>query len=110
MKVLIAGGGIGGLACAIALNKVGIEPVVFEQAPALREAGAGLTLWSNATRVFAVLGLLPDLLRVSASLEHGQIRSSSAQILANIPLGALGRKMGGPIVGVHRADLLNVLA
>jgi len=45
MKGVIIGGGIGGLSAAIALRRVGIETVVCEQADALREIGAGLSLW-----------------------------------------------------------------
>jgi 2-polyprenyl-6-methoxyphenol hydroxylase-like FAD-dependent oxidoreductase len=110
VKALIVGGGIGGLTCSIALAKIGVEPVVFEQAPALREAGAGLTLWSNATRVLGVLGLLPDILAVSAPLQRGRICNAAGRVLADIPLGELADKLAGPIVGIHRADLLNVLA
>src|SRR5207248_2012292 len=57
LRVLIIGGGIGGLTTAIALRRAGHEPVVFEQAPELREIGAGPTLWSNAVRALDQLGL-----------------------------------------------------
>jgi 2-polyprenyl-6-methoxyphenol hydroxylase-like FAD-dependent oxidoreductase len=56
-KALIIGGGIGGLAAGVALRRVGWDVAVFEQAPAYREVGAGLTLWANAVRALAVLGL-----------------------------------------------------
>jgi thioredoxin reductase len=52
MKALIIGGGIGGLSAAIALRRVGIEGVVFEQADELREVGAGLSVWTNAVKGF----------------------------------------------------------
>jgi 2-polyprenyl-6-methoxyphenol hydroxylase-like FAD-dependent oxidoreductase len=110
MRALVIGGGIGGLTAALALRAAGIEAIVFEQAPVLREAGAGLTLWSNAMRPLQALGLGGPLLALGTTLEHGQIRNSAGTLLANIPLGDLGRKMGGPLVGIHRADLLNILA
>jgi salicylate hydroxylase len=47
MRVIIAGGGTGGLAAAIALRKAGIEPLVLEQAPAFTAIGAGLGLYAN---------------------------------------------------------------
>jgi salicylate hydroxylase len=49
-RIIIAGGGIGGLATAIALRQRGCEVAVFEQAQELREIGAGLSVWPNATR------------------------------------------------------------
>ena len=55
-RVLIAGAGIGGLAVAVALRKVGIEAELYEQAPELREVGAGVGLWSNALESLDQLG------------------------------------------------------
>ena len=57
MRVLIAGGGIGGLSAALCALHFGLEPVVLEQAPVLGEVGAGIQLPPNAMKVFAALGL-----------------------------------------------------
>jgi hypothetical protein len=56
VRVLIAGGGTGGLAAAIALRKAGIEPLVLEQAPAFTAIGAGLGLYANAMKALTYLG------------------------------------------------------
>ena len=56
MRVIIAGGGTGGLAAAIALRKAGIEPLVLEQAPAFTAIGAGLGLYVNAMKALSYLG------------------------------------------------------
>ena len=56
MRVIIAGGGTGGLAAAIALRKAGIEPLVLEQAPAFTAIGAGLGLYANAMKALSYLG------------------------------------------------------
>lgn len=61
-EVIVAGGGIAGLAVAIALRQRGVEAVVLEQAPELGEIGAGLLLGPNACAVLEKLGALPDLL------------------------------------------------
>ena len=55
MKVLVVGSGIGGLAAAIALRKVGCEVALYERAPELREVGAGISLWANALRALDYL-------------------------------------------------------
>ena len=56
-RALIIGGGIGGLATAIALKQSGLEVEVFERVAVLREVGAGLSLWANAIRALDQLGL-----------------------------------------------------
>src|ERR1700739_3050243 len=57
MRVLVAGGGICGLATAIALRHHGIDALVLEQAPLLNEIGAGIQIAANAAIVFRALGL-----------------------------------------------------
>jgi NADH dehydrogenase FAD-containing subunit len=58
LNIGIIGGGIGGVATAVALHRAGIEATVYERATELREVGAGMMLWPNATRVLKELGLL----------------------------------------------------
>ncbi|MBK8541534.1 MAG: FAD-binding protein [Ardenticatenia bacterium] len=58
MRAVIVGGGIGGLAAAIALQQAGLEVRVLEQAGSLRAAGAGLWLWPNALAALDRLGAL----------------------------------------------------
>ena len=57
MKVLIAGGGIGGLSAAVALLQRGIDVEVYEQAPELKEVGAGIQISPNGNRVLDTLGV-----------------------------------------------------
>ena len=56
-SIIIAGAGIGGLTAALAIARAGFRAVVLEQAPRLEEAGAGIQLSPNATRVLFDLGL-----------------------------------------------------
>ena len=57
MKVIVVGGGIGGLTTALALLRQGIEPIVLERAPQLTEVGAGIQIAANGTIVLRELGL-----------------------------------------------------
>ena len=63
-KVIIVGAGIGGLAAALSLLKRGLDVEVHEQAPELKEVGAGIQISSNGTRVLYALGLEDALKRV----------------------------------------------
>lgn len=60
-EVVIVGGGIAGLATALALQRTGVKSLVLERADALRAAGAALSLFSNAWRALDVLGVAPKL-------------------------------------------------
>ena len=62
MKAIIIGGGIGGVAAAIALERVGVECDIFEQAEELREVGSALSLWANAWQALEELGVGRTLL------------------------------------------------
>src|SRR3954463_1456176 len=74
MRVLIAGGGIGGLTAALALLKSGIDVDVYEQAPELKEVGAGVQLAPNGTRVLYALGVGDELKAPSGEAESREIR------------------------------------
>src|SRR5215204_2966769 len=68
-RVAIVGGGIGGLATALALRRVGIEAEVFETAPELREVGAGIQLGPNVVRLLQRFGLGERLREVAVCPE-----------------------------------------
>lgn len=111
MKVLIAGGGIGGVTAALALLRQGIEVEVFEQAPELREAGAGLQISPNAARVLHALDLLAQVEQIAFRPERIEMRfGRSGRKVFTIPLAAEAEhRWGAPYLHVHRADLLDVL-
>ena len=109
MKVLIIGGGIGGLSTAIALRRVGIDAVVFEQADALREIGAGLTLWANAVKALRKLGVGDSVLATGSRLERFEARSWRGVVLGETRFGEFERKLGAPHFIIHRAELLRGL-
>lgn len=104
-RVLIAGGGIGGLVAAIALRHEGIAVSAFERVKKLEEVGAGLTLWANALKAFHKIGLTDMLETVGKPLTRSCILSWQGEILAETPIEALTKRFGTPLVAVHRADL-----
>jgi 2-polyprenyl-6-methoxyphenol hydroxylase-like FAD-dependent oxidoreductase len=101
----IVGGGIGGIAAAVALRQAGVEAVVYEKAAQLCEVGAGMMLWPNATRVLREMGLLESVLARSGPNTHFLVRASCGKILMNIALG----QFDVPAVCTRRTDLLTVL-
>ncbi len=110
LHVSIIGGGIGGLATASALQRQGIQVTVFERNPELREIGAGLTLWANGVQILRQLGLTDALAAVSAPLTHFECWSWRGQRLGRMRLDTIERMVGAPSIGIHRADLLRLLA
>ena len=71
MRVAVIGAGIGGLAAVAALRRRGIDAEVFEQARALGEIGAGISLASNGWRLLERLGLLERIEQVGSQLDQG---------------------------------------
>jgi salicylate hydroxylase len=112
IRVAVAGAGIGGLAAAAALSGKGIAVDVYEQAPALREVGAGLHLGSNGTRLLQRLGLARQLREMAAQPTALEVRNwRDGSVLTRQPMGASWEaEYGAPYYTVHRADLHQMLA
>jgi 2-polyprenyl-6-methoxyphenol hydroxylase-like FAD-dependent oxidoreductase len=108
-RALIIGGGIGGLATAVALGKVGIEAAVFERAPVIGEVGAGLSLWSNAVKALRRLGLDEEVVALGSLLDRAVTLTSQGKVLSELSLDGLSRRAGAPSICVHRADLQGCL-
>jgi salicylate hydroxylase len=109
--ILIAGAGIGGLTAALALAQRGIGVTLFDQAEKLEEAGAGIQLSPNATRVLIALGLADRLKPAIVEPAAIRLRSGhSGREIATLPLGATtSARYGAPYWVIHRADLQKVL-
>jgi len=110
-KILVAGGGIGGLTASLCLAAKGYSVEVFEQAGEFVEIGAGIQLSPNCSRVLHSLGL-EDVLRASAFLPSGsQFRNwKTGRVIAESKLGdEVVERFGAPYYHMHRGDLLRVL-
>ena len=107
--VAIAGGGVGGLAAAVALGRVGKRVVVFERRTTpLRDAGV-LILWSNGVNALRDLGLGDPVIERGVAVRTLVFRSWSGRALAEVDIGRLSDRAGAPSLVIHRRDLLAVL-
>ncbi|NOT69704.1 MAG: NAD(P)-binding protein [Hyphomicrobium sp.] len=111
-RIVIAGAGIGGLTAALALSRRGVASEVFERREALSEAGAGIQLGPNATKVLAGLGILESVRVFSSEPDHLRVHDGqSGRVLARMPLGQWMRERhGAPYLTVHRQDLHRALS
>jgi salicylate hydroxylase len=106
-SVLIVGGGIGGLAAALAGSQVGAQVSLFERAAEFSEVGAGIQLGPNVMQVLQGWGLQGELAAVAAFPQRLQVCSArSGAELGVLRLGAeMQARYGSPYATIHRADL-----
>jgi 2-polyprenyl-6-methoxyphenol hydroxylase-like FAD-dependent oxidoreductase len=108
--ILIAGGGIGGLATALGLAQKGYSVVVLERAPSLEEIGAGIQLGPNAFHAFDYLGVGEAARGMAVYVDHLRLMDAlTGEEITNIDLGErFRRRFGNPYAVVHRGDLHGV--
>ena len=109
MHAVIIGAGIGGLAAAVALRRVGVESLVVERADSIREIGAGLSVWSNATNALRELGLESGVRNSASVIERNSVRTAAGRLLAVDELVDISRSAGAPCLCVTRAILQRIL-
>lgn len=109
--VLIAGGGIGGLAAGLACSRAGCHVRLYERANTFAEVGAGIQMGPNVVRVLQSWELDTALRQVAAYPERLQVRHAlSGAELGVLPLGAsMAQRYGAPYATIHRADLQQML-
>src|SRR5258707_13526821 len=111
MHIVVVGAGIAGMTAAIALCQKGVEVTVLEQAPALKEIGAGIQLAANGSLVLRKLGLEDAVAQkcvLPQSYEKREI--SEGKCLYMSPFGDSGTKPWcAPPSNIHRPDLTDIL-
>ena len=100
-KLLIAGGGIGGLSAAIALHRAGLDFSLFEQSGAFGDIGAGMSLWPNATRVLHAWGVLGPVVALGQPVSRFDLLRSDGRLISTLPVAGVPT----PALCIHRADL-----
>jgi 2-polyprenyl-6-methoxyphenol hydroxylase-like FAD-dependent oxidoreductase len=104
-KLIIAGGGIGGIAAALALHRAGLEVTVFERAQAFKEVGAGMSLWPNATRILQSMGVLDSVMARGEPVTQFNLQRPDGTIISAISMNGFAT----PALCIHRADLHEAL-
>lgn len=107
LRAVVVGGGIGGIAAAVALARAGIDVEVYEQAQQLAEVGAGVSLAPNGLRMLERLGVGEQVRRAGARYVSAQLRFCDGRPVRHEP-DQFTRP--GQNIGIHRADLLALLA
>jgi FAD-dependent urate hydroxylase len=109
LHVVIVGAGMGGLTAALALRQAGYSVEVYDRAPVLAPAGAGVSLWSNGVKVLNRLGLGPEVRAIGGTMQHMSYISSGGQPLTSFSLEPLVRAVGQRPYPVARTDLQRML-
>ncbi|KAJ5379941.1 Monooxygenase FAD-binding, partial [Penicillium cataractarum] len=111
MKVLIVGAGLGGLACAIACRREGIDVEILERSPEIREVGAGIQVPPNGTRIMRDFGLLPQMLEKGTQVQEVSFRRyKDGRLLRTMPFGDdITEQFGAPWIVIHRVDYHRIL-
>ncbi|MFH8597444.1 FAD-dependent monooxygenase [Streptomyces rimosus] len=109
MKALVIGAGIGGLACAVALRRVGIEVAVYERATQLRAAGSGLSVMSNAVNALATLDIDLDLEKRGQAIASFTVLDHHGRTIRDLPFAEICDKVGAPSVCLGRPALQEAL-
>jgi 2-polyprenyl-6-methoxyphenol hydroxylase-like FAD-dependent oxidoreductase len=106
-RVVVVGGGVGGLTVALALQKAGVEVEVHEKYPQLAGRATGFTLWSYAIKHLRDLGL-QDPTRIGSPIEVTEIHNQKGDLIEEMPVGEVSSKLGAPSCDVNRRDLQRV--
>ncbi|WP_078955844.1 FAD-dependent monooxygenase [Streptomyces sp. NRRL B-1140] len=106
---VVVGGGIGGLAAAIGLHRIGWEVTVLERTSTLEDTGAGISLAANGLRALDELGVGGAVRDAARGQYSGGTRTPRGRWLTRLDGSALEKAVGTPIMGIPRATLHRLL-
>lgn len=107
--IAIVGGGIGGSALAVALDRQGIDTTIFERTDDIHPVGAGISVAPNAMAVLDRLGLAKEIESRGVRIDHAVFSTAGGRTLLEYDLGTLGPEVDHPLVLMHRGKLHEVL-
>ncbi|MFF2088024.1 FAD-dependent monooxygenase [Nocardia sp. NPDC058176] len=105
---IVVGGGIGGMAAAVALRARDWSVRVYERAPEIAEVGSGIGLWPNALRALDALGVGSAVRGSAIEEQSAGIRDARGRWLSRTDAATMRERFGAPVV-IHRAALLDIL-
>jgi 2-polyprenyl-6-methoxyphenol hydroxylase-like FAD-dependent oxidoreductase len=109
-RLLVIGGGIGGLTTALAFSSLNWDVSVHEAAQELHPVGKGIWVPINAMQVFASLGLAERISQAGCPLRSVELRTASGTHISTLKLEGLAARYGQTVVSMHRAKLVEILA
>jgi 2-polyprenyl-6-methoxyphenol hydroxylase-like FAD-dependent oxidoreductase len=112
LEVLVIGGGIGGLAAALALRTAGVGVRLFEQQTDLRRirVGGGIHMWANAMQVLRAIGVADHVIERGARIDRTDFINSKGRLLATWRLAEVAAAHGTQDVGIARGELQGLLS
>lgn len=108
MKILINGGGIAGLTCAISLHKLGIETEVFEAAQEIKPVGAGIVIQTNAIKALEYLGIEDKIIEFANPINQLAILDEKGSVIKSQKPRSSNRELFGGLA-IHRHTLHKIL-
>lgn len=105
MKIAIIGGGIGGLAAAVGLQKLGLDTQIYERAQSFKPLGAGIGIGSNAMLALRKLGVADDTLQSGIPLYEQRFLNGDFKVMNTIDFTLLKKRFGEENIAIQRADL-----
>src|SRR5699024_8297507 len=110
MEIVIIGGGIGGLATAVGLHKIGFKAHVYEQASNFKPLGTGIGIGSNAMLALNKLGVGEDVLNAGMPLHEQRFLDENSNIMNTIDFTLVKKKFGEENIAIERSDLHRALS
>ena len=108
-EIAIIGGGIAGFTTALALQKIGLQPIIFESAATIKEIGAGLGLGANAIKAFSHLGIKEEVMAAGSFLSSFTVYDQKGKQITKTDSVSVSKKYGLDNFTIHRADLHQLL-